>query len=56
MMRSTSDGQLEASAGRSERRTRFASILLVLAATVILLFTGAFEPLEHRLTTIRTDD
>ena len=53
MMRSTSERPLEAAAGRSDRSVRFTTILLVLAATVILLVSGAFEPLEHRLTTIR---
>src|SRR5215212_3460046 len=53
MMRSTSEGQLEAAAGRSDRPVRFAAVLLVLAATLILLVSGAFEPLEHRLTTAR---
>jgi EAL domain-containing protein (putative c-di-GMP-specific phosphodiesterase class I)/CHASE2 domain-containing sensor protein len=53
MMSSTTEGQLEAAAGRSDRSARSASILLVLAATVILLLSGAFEPLEHRLTTAR---
>src|SRR5687767_10127659 len=53
LMRSTSDGQPESASRGSDRPARFASALLVVAATVILLFSGAFEPLEHRLTTIR---
>ncbi len=53
MMRGTSEGQTEGPAGHSERRARLASILLVLAATVILLVSGAFEPLENRLATVR---
>ena len=40
-------------AGGGGRSTRSAAILLAFAATVILLFAGAFEPLEHRLTTVR---
>ena len=53
LMRGASEGQPESAPGGSDRKLRFVSVLLVLAATVILLFSGAFEPLEHRLTTIR---
>jgi EAL domain-containing protein (putative c-di-GMP-specific phosphodiesterase class I)/CHASE2 domain-containing sensor protein len=53
MMRSTSEGQLEPAAGRSDRSARLPAIVLVFAATVLLLVSGAFEPLEHRLTTAR---
>src|SRR5687768_2160209 len=53
LMRSTSEGQPDCASGGSDRPVRLASVLLMLAATVILLFSGAFEPLEHRLTTIR---
>ena len=53
LMRGTSERQLESAPGASDRPARLASVLLVLAATVILLFSGAFEPLEHRLTTLR---
>src|SRR5687767_7891223 len=52
MMRTMSEGQLEA-AGRSGRPVRLAAILLVVAATIVLLVSGVFEPVEHRLTTIR---
>ena len=51
MMRSTSEWQPVA--GGSGRSARFAAILLVFAATVVLFLSGAFEPLDHRLTSLR---
>lgn len=53
LMRSTSEGKLETAPGGSGRSARYVAMLFVLAATVTLLFSGTFEPLEHRLTTIR---
>src|SRR5688572_2877182 len=53
MMRSTSERQVGSAPGGSDRSARFASVLLALAATVILFVSGAFEPLDHRLARIR---
>lgn len=53
LMRSTTDGHLASAPGGSDRSARFASVLLVLVVTVILLVSGAFEPVDHRLATIR---
>lgn len=42
-------------AGEDFRRTRAGAILLVLALSLALILSGAFEPLEHRLTVLRAN-